>query len=263
MSLIFAALTPHPPLLIPAISKDNLSQIDKTVKAMQTLEMDLYAGKPDTIIVISPHGQVIADAFTFNLADSYESDLAQFGDLTTKLRFRGNPPLIDRLRGACHEENNATVITEEKIDHGVTVPLFYLAQHLPEVKIVPIGYSLQDYASQLHFGEKIKDVIFDTNERIAIIASGDLSHRLAQNSPAGYSAQGKEFDEKLAQLIKDKDIDGIVNLNRNLIEEAGECGLRSLLVLLGVIQKINYQPEILSYEGPFGVGYMVCNFRIK
>jgi len=47
--------------------------------------------------------------------------------------------------------------------------------------------------------------------------------------------------------------------------EAGECGLRSFSFLLGILEASGalWQPEILSYEGPFGVGYLVVNFQIK
>jgi len=49
-----------------------------------------------------------------------------------------------------------------------------------------------------------------------------------------------------------------------LYPEAGECGLRSFCFLLGILEAsgISWQPEILSYEGPFGVGYLVVNFKL-
>ena len=50
-------------------------------------------------------------------------------------------------------------------------------------------------------------------------------------------------------------------MNKSLIDEAGECGYRSILILLGIFHELNYRIEVLSYEGPFGVGYLVANFR--
>jgi len=46
--------------------------------------------------------------------------------------------------------------------------------------------------------------------------------------------------------------------------EAGECGLRSFSFLLGILEeaKIDWKAEILSYEAPFGVGYLVANFKL-
>ena len=64
--LVFAAIVPHPPILIPQIGKDNLKKLKKTVAAFNLLEEDLNAARPDVIVVISPHGEVNFDAFTIN-----------------------------------------------------------------------------------------------------------------------------------------------------------------------------------------------------
>jgi AmmeMemoRadiSam system protein B len=263
MSLVFAGIVPHPPILIPNIGKDNLHKINSTVLALQQLEQELYAAKPDSLVIISPHGIVLLDAFLINLCDKYESDFSQFGDFTTHLEFRPNLPLVEHLRMSIKDKINLTVASEPKLDHGAIVPLYYLSQHLPHLSIVPISYCLLDYQTHIKFGEILKDQIFNTNERIALIASGDLSHRLTKDAPAGYSPQGKEFDTKLIELLKNRDLDGVLNLDPQLIEEAGECGLRSILVLLGVIKNINYHVDVLSYEGPFGIGYLVANFHFK
>ncbi|MFA5076543.1 MAG: AmmeMemoRadiSam system protein B [Patescibacteria group bacterium] len=264
MSLVFAGICPHPPLLIPNIGKDNLDKINNTVGALKQLEQILYASKPETLIVISPHGVVLYDSFLINLADSYQSDFEQFGDFGTKLKFKCDFSFIESLR--CESDNHQiplNITSEPKLDHGATVPLYYLTQHLPEIKIVPVSYSLLDYQTHLKFGEALKDQIFNSNKRVAIVASGDLSHRLTKDAPAGYTPAGKEFDEKLINSLKNRDLDGLLKIDSKLIEAAGECGLRSILILLGVIKKMNYQTEVLSYEGPFGVGYLVANFKFK
>jgi len=90
-----------------------------------------------------------------------------------------------------------------------------------------------------------------------VIASGDLSHRLSPSAPAGYSPKGEIFDNLLKELLSSKDTSGILNLDKELVEEAGECGLRSIMILLGILEKQNYKFKLLSYEAPFGVGYMV------
>ncbi|MDD5222100.1 MAG: extradiol ring-cleavage dioxygenase, partial [Patescibacteria group bacterium] len=73
---------------------------------------------------------------------------------------------------------------------------------------------------------------------------------------------GKIFDDKLISLLKTKSWKQILDLDQGLINDAGECGLRSILILLGIIKNLNYKPELLSYEGPFGVGYLVMNFKL-
>ena len=55
---------------------------------------------------------------------------------------------------------------------------------------------------------------------------------------------------------------GGVNLDKVLTENAAECGLRSILILLGILNHIKFQTKILSYEAPFGVGYLVANLEL-
>ena len=47
-------------------------------------------------------------------------------------------------------------------------------------------------------------------------------------------------------------------MNKNIIESAGECGLRSVYILLGSMDQQKFKGEILSYEAPFGIGYGVA-----
>lgn len=261
--IIFAAITPHPPILIPTIGKKNLNKIKNTVKAMEDLEMELYASKPDIIFIISSHGLMHTNRLSANLFPQYESNFEEFGDYSTKQTYKGCPHFIEQMRMSLESEGVMSLYSEQKLDHGTSVPLYYLTKHLKNVKIVPVGIAESDYEIHYQFGQRIKRELFHRNERIAIIASGDLSHRLTKDAPAGYSPSGQKFDNHLIELIKEKNIHGILKMNKKMIHEAGECGLRGIMALLGIIENINFEPEVLSYEGPFGVGYMVCNFRIK
>ena len=104
----------------------------------------------------------------------------------------------------------------------------------------------------------------DKKRKYALIASGDLSHCLKKEGPYGFHSDGPKFDKALIEYLKKKDIKNFLKLDE-MFPEAGECGLRSFCFLLGILEAsgINYQPEILSYEGPFGVGYLVANFKLN
>lgn len=261
MSLEFAAIVPHPPLLIPTIGKDAIKKVNKTKIALEKLEEDLYVCKPDIILIISPHGSLFTDSFTINVNPEFETDLREFGDISTKMRFKGEMSLAARIHKAAQAaEIPSTMISEKFIDHGVAVPLFYLTKHLENSTILPIGFSGLDRKTHADFGYIIKDAVFNTNKRVAVLASGDLSHALTTDSPAGYNAAGVEFDEKIQTLLSTGNAAGMVQLDPKLIESAAECGLRSFLILMGVLNGINYTYKSYSYEGPFGVGYLVANF---
>lgn len=261
MSLVFASITPHPPIIIPTIGKENVASVKKTIRAMMKLEKDFKVASPDIAIVISPHGRLYQDAFSINYSDKYIGNFQQFGDFSTNLEFSPDLKFLHRLKERLEQKLPTVIVQEKNLDHGSLVPLYFLTKKI-KPNIVPVGYSLLDFETHLEFGRLMKEEIMASKKKIAIIASGDLSHRLTEDAPAGFSAQGKVFDRKLIELLAKKDLKGILEMDKNLIEEAGECGLRSILILLSILEKINCQPKLYSYEGPFGVGYCVMNFKI-
>lgn len=266
--IIFSALVPHPPIIIPEVGKKQTKKVKSTISALKKLADGLEKSDPSTIIIISPHSLAYPDRFNINMMPKLKGDFSQFGDNNTELSFANNSDIANKIitksekhgiNTLAYDNNQPTAV----LDHGALVPLYYLAKNLGKVEIVNISISSLDKNMHFAFGEIIGEVAHKSKEHVAVIASGDLSHRLIQESPAGYSKAGKEFDKLLLDYLKNKDVQGILEMDEDFIEEAGECGYRSLLILLGTISKQNSKTEVLSYEGPFGVGYAVVNFRIK
>jgi len=263
MSLIFAAFTPHSPLLIPDIGKEHINKLKVTKESLETLEKELYVAQPDVIFVISPHGHIFPDAFTINANPTLKTDFREFGDLTTTSTYENDLSLIANIANASRNEAAPVVSqSQETLDYGAGVPLFYLAKHLPNVKIIPITYSLLDYKKHHDFGHFLKEIIMDTNKRVAVIASGDLSHRLSSDSPEGFSPSGQEFDQLILESLKTGNTTNLLNYDPKKCDETGECGLRALLILLGILRNMQYNLKIHSYESPFGIGYLTAEFLL-
>jgi AmmeMemoRadiSam system protein B len=261
----FNAICPHPPIIVPGIgSSADLETVKKTVEAMKILGEKFAEAKPETVILISPHGPVEMNRMIINKTPFLKGDFQMFGN-PASFEFKNDLDLIQEIENVCQGKNIPFGSVENfLLDHGALVPLSYLSKNHSNFKLIHLAFSYLDFETHFNFGKAIGEVIKKSeNKKIAFIASGDLSHRLTLNAPAGYSPRGKEFDEKLIELIKNKNVEGILNLDQDLIEQAGECGLRSIIILLGVLDGLNYQPKILSYQGPFGVGYLVAEFQIK
>lgn len=205
--LSFAAISPHPPIILPSVgSKEDRLQIKKTIESLEYLGKELNQLNIDSIIISSPHPDWGFNVPLFFLTKDFKGKIEQY--LT-----------------------------------GIESPQFYFK----EGKRIYTKYNIQD-----------------TKYKIAIIASGDMSHCLKEDGPYGLHPDGPEFDKALTEYLKRKDIKNILKLDE-IFPEASECGLRSFCFLLGILEEsgINWQPEILSYEGPFGVGYLVVNFKLR
>jgi len=160
---------------------------------------------------------------------------------------------------------DSIIISSPHPDWGFNVPLYFLARDFKgEIKTFLIGNETPEFYFNQGKEFYTKYDIQNTKYNVALIASGDLSHCLKEEGPYGFHPDGPKFDKELIECLKKKDIENILKLD-NIYPEAGECGLRSFCFLLGILEtsKINYQTEILSYEGPFGVGYLVANFKLS
>ena len=261
MPLVFAGIAPHPPVLIEGIGKGENTKIPKTVQALSLLEQDLYASKPDVIVVISPHVDTFDSVFSINLCQKFFSDYEKFGDFSTKNAWEGESILSYIIKEKSYEKNlPVQLITQQKIDHGISIPLATLTQHLNNIKVIPLGDAHLEPKSQIDFGQILYDVFSESEKRIAIIASADLSHALNIDSPSGFHKAGQEFDEKIIKLLESHNTSGIVQMDTEIVRLSAQCGYNSILILLGCIKNINYEFKNLSYETSLGIGYLTGEF---
>lgn len=260
--ICFAAFTPHSPLLIETIGKENIKALSKTREAMAELAEELKKAKPDVLLVISAHSLVHETAFSANLHDEYSIDFREFGDHTIRKTFEPDLELISSIqRGARQIEIPFVLESFASLDYGSGVPLLLLAQDI-DAQLVPVSYSGSDRKQHMNFGRLLKDHVVQSQKRIAIIASGDLAHTLSSDAPMGYKKEGKEFDEIVKRSIEQFSASSLLSLREKTVVQAEQCALRPLLILFGLLEKIQVRPVVLSYESPFGVGYLVSQFQL-
>lgn len=158
----------------------------------------------------------------------------------------------------------AEPVREEKIDYGSMIPLYYLVEPFPQKpQLVLMTFNALDWKNHFELGKLLKKVFDAEEENIAFLASADLSHRLSENSPAGYSSAGIRFDQTLMDLLKKDETENILRFNPSFCEQAQECGLRSIIIALGLLSETPKSFSVLSYESPFGIGHLVGRWKFR
>jgi len=144
----------------------------------------------------------------------------------------------------------------EVLDWGVLVPLSFLrAERIVSLSVVG------PYAEHRALGQLVRRCAEELGRDTLFLASSDLSHALIHGAPAPYDPRGKLFDDEIVSLLGVGDFPALTRIEPVLLEGAAECGLRSFVALGGFLgDEAMVEPEILSYEGPYGVGYMVARF---
>jgi aromatic ring-opening dioxygenase LigB subunit len=279
VSVVTAGIAPHPPIIVPEVGRGEQKKATRTIEAMQVLAQRLADVHGETIIIITPHGPMYRDAIAILNDAHLQGDFANFLVPDVKLTAENDPELVraiweesrkagvevallggDGGNGGGGGDGAAVTRQEFDLDHGITVPLYYLQKAGTGSRLIAITYAPFSYRELFKFGRAIKAAVERLSRRVVVIASSDLSHRLIRGAPAGYDPRGEEFDRLLVTYLESYQAEKILNMDTGLIRAAGECGLRSIAVLLGCLDDEEVAAEVLSYEGPFGVGYPVAIF---
>lgn len=257
--IVFAGITPHSPSLIPSISGDKIKAVKKTITAITDLEKKLYLAQPDTLLILSPHGQALAGQASIYLDENHECTLREVGDYSTKFICQPDIELIAKLRHRAIFEGVTMVLkTVKDLDYGIVVPLYYLLKHLKKIKVIALNSHIAGLKENYNLGKILKEELLKTNRRVAILASTNLAH-----SALTYSAKkAKEFDTALIKLIENNNLTGLLNLEKNDLANAKPCGLSLLLLMLGLLDGMTYNAQNYSYEASLGIGHLVTYFKL-
>jgi MEMO1 family protein len=257
-------ILPHSPILIPKIGKKNTSILKKTSESFEKIRQEIISDEIDTLIIISPHRKK-TDNITINNHFSFIVNFQEFGDYSSELKLKGDLKLSHEIKESLETDFKPVLKAKEKPDYGANIPLYLLLsknnQRIKEFrgKIVIINTSIKkDYVHHFEFGEKLRAILDKSKKSISIIASGELSHCLKYNAPGGFFQKAAHFDEEIIKNIKKgpSGKDAIIKTDPQLALKAKECGLRPILLLLGIMNKDEYRGETLSYQKDLGVGYL-------
>lgn len=266
MAILGAIVVPHPPLIMPEVGRGEQEKIQRTIDAYRRAAAFAVEKKPDLIVVTSPHSVMYADYFHISPGEGSQGDFGAFGAPGLKLEAEYDVPFVERLC-ALAEENGLAAGTfgakKPELDHGTMIPLRFLQEAGYAGKIVRIGLSGLPAHDHYLLGQLIARTASELSRRVVFCASGDLSHKLKEDGPYGFAAEGPVFDERMQQVFSTGDFVQLLTTPQDLAEGAAECGLRSFWIMAGALDRLAVEPALLSYEGPFGVGYGTAVFDVK
>lgn len=266
MAIVGAFMVPHPPLIVEAIGQGREKAISKTIESYKAVARKIAQLKPETIILTSPHMVMYADYFHIASGISGKGDFRNFGAEQVKFETLYDTEFVDALVRKLEEIDfpAGTLGEKEKmLDHGSMVPLHFINQEYKEYKLVRIGGSGLSFSAHYSLGEYIKQVCEQLDKKVVFVASGDLSHKLAEDGPYGFEKEGPEYDEKIMKIMGEGNFMELLGMEENLCNKAGECGHRSFLIMAGALDRTGITAKQHSYEGPFGVGYGICEYEVN
>ena len=263
MGIIAGFMVPHPPMIVPEIGRGSEAQVAETTAAYERVADEIAALAPETIIITSPHSIMYADYFHISPGRSASGSCAGFRAPGVRFNEEYDVDLVREIcRLADEEDFPAGTLGERdsKLDHGTMVPLWFIRNKYKGGKIVRIGLSGLPLIDHYRLGMMIREAAENTGRRVVLVASGDLSHKLQDYGPYGYTPEGPEYDERIMDVMGRAAFGELLDFDSTFCDKAAECGHRSFVLMGGAFDGTAVRAERLCHQDVTGVGYGICTF---
>ena len=263
MSVCAAFMVPHPPMIIPAIGRGSEGKIKETIDAYDRVGRAVSSISPETIVILSPHATMYADYFHISPGMSAKGSFRPFGAPQVKFQENYDTDLIAEICRLANERDfpaGTLGERESSLDHGTMVPLWFIRKYYKGGNIVRIGLSGLPLTDHYRLGMMLKEAVENTGRKTVIIASGDLSHKLQEYGPYGFSKEGPDYDRRIMDVMGRAAFRELFDFDEAFCEKAAECGHRSFVIMAGVFDRTRVSAKVLSHQDVTGVGYGICTF---
>lgn len=261
--LVYSGITPHSPLLLPHINEDGLHLFEDTVEAMNHVAEEIYDAGAESLLVISDHNTVHDQAFSINVSEPYEFDLTEFGQFSFDHAFYPDLKTIDFAQRSLRADHiPVTLTSDESLNYSDAVPLYYVQKLVRDIHLFPVTFSGLSPKHHFQFGQALAEAIHTSPKRIAVIAAGDLSHRLTKDSPLGFHEDGAFFDQRIQEIVMQGNASNLLALDEVRAHNAGESIFKQLLILYGIMDGVKLHPTIHCYEAPAGTGLLTASLTL-
>jgi 2,3-dihydroxyphenylpropionate 1,2-dioxygenase len=186
MPLVYCGACSHAPGITARPERADTQSRQALESAFHRMGDDIRATRPDALIVVA--AEHFANffmnnmpAFAMGMADSYEGPIEDEAFLRIKRhRVPGNKALSRKLIEGVMQTVDVAYAEEWKFDHGIAVPLHFLTPDY-DLPIVPAnincqGPPLTPLKRAWAFGEALRAAADAVPERLALVATGGISH---------------------------------------------------------------------------------------
>ena len=279
MSIIYGAILPHGPDLIPENAKDP-AQMAETRAAMEEAGRRFAAARVDTLILLDPEivhtlqGIALAERRSFFMGEpalsvSISTHAGGAGG-STKERFACDVPLAQAILTAGRNAGYPVISAvgadvDMQLDGGAMVPLWFTIHPLAEPRPKVVVISPSPTVSRevlLDFGGLLAEVARESGRRIALIASADQGHRHDPKHPRfGFSADSATHDALYCEAVREHRLDRLLEISDELVEGAFADSLWQTLILAGALRVVPMSMNFFSYALPTYYGMAVAVYE--
>lgn len=257
--VVAAMATVHAPQLFTYPPSEDPAQLDADIAAMRQLGQDLDEIKPDAIIVIgSDHLETffLSAVPTFAIVGG-EKSKAAFARKTYALPIHPfAEELLDKLVNTGFD---MTYSQDAELGHAFAAVYEWVIERRP-IPVVPIFVNtylppLPTAKRCAQLGAAIRDAVESSSYKVAIIASGGMSH---YPGAWKYPQPAYDFDWWAIAQMERGNHDALVKLTSEELDEVGNTEMLPWMVMFGAIG--NQPGELVTYQPTWHHGHAVMRF---
>lgn len=262
MPLVHASALPHTPQLLVRPDTEDRELVLRVHAAYAAVKAEIAAARPDVICLI---GGDHIEGFFLNavpaLAVYVGSEVSGTFD-----RYRFTFPVAEPLARAIVEQGidrgfDLTYSQDLPLDYAFYVPLHF-AMPDPPRPIVPLYVNVylppQPTPRRCYaWGEALRAILDARPERVALIASGGLSHYPGTDR---YASPDFEWDRQLLARLAAGHGRETAALTGDELDKAGNVELRTWIALLGAVGEA--RARVVCYEPSWHHGNAVVTWPV-
>lgn len=262
MPIVFACAASHAPGITAWTEAAPPEQVAAVNKGFSNLAQSFAAARPDTVLLLtSEHWNNFfldhASAFCIGRGEAFEGPVEPWLRIQ-RTKVPGYPALAERLLEHCYEAGFELSHSHElKFDHGSMVPLNFLTPAM-STRVVPIFFNTlappRPRASRCYaLGRHLRAALDESPERIAVVATGGLSHDPGE---VNHGVIDMEFDDRFMKRMSEADEAALCGYSdaELLAAGAGTLELLAWICLAGIMGR--QRPVVVAYEAvkPWATG---------
>ncbi|MFD3523923.1 hypothetical protein [Streptomyces sp. NPDC058653] len=258
--IVAAAAAVHAPQLLSRPPYEELDKLDSSTDALKEFGQVLDETRPDAVLVIGiDHLETFwleaVPTFTLVISEECEATYTHF----SRRKKVHTDLAVDLLKGVIAQDFDLTYSQDAELGHAFLTPFEYILgdRDTPVIPLLVNSYlpPLPSPRRCYALGRAIAKSLESRPERIAVIASGGMSHF---PGTARYTAPNYEFDRWVIQEAAAGRYEELLDLTPVNLDEVGESELLTWFVMLGIIGDV--PGTLLSYQELSHHGHGVIQF---
>ncbi|TMB79306.1 MAG: extradiol ring-cleavage dioxygenase [Chloroflexi bacterium] len=268
MPLVFAAIAPHGGIAVAEACAPGEREVAAVTRAgLEELGHLFTSSQPDVVIVATPHNVHIANALGVIVASRVAGrlngvtppvglDLPCESELARQVLESFGAASLPAAGVSFGTNEPGTAVAP--MDWGVLIPLWFMGgRHDPPLPVVVLTPARELSASDhVRAGAAIAAAAARSPRRVAFIASADHGHAHLESGPYGYHPAAARYDALVCELVQTNRLDGLVEIERGLVEDAQADSWWQMLMLHGATP--GWHGTLLSYEAPTYFGMLTA-----